>query len=136
MTITNSNHSAAPRILVVEDEIELSTLLQTILNGEGYGVEQAYSLSDALHSIDDEVFDAAVLDVELRDGVVFSVADALKARGIPFFFLSAVYKGVVPMAHRDVPFLSKPYEIEELKSYLTETLGQRKISRRSGHHNP
>jgi len=68
MTITTSVRSAAPRILVVEDEIELSTLLQTILSDEGYGVEQAYSLSDALHSINDETFDAAVLDVELRDG--------------------------------------------------------------------
>lgn len=122
MTITTSVRSAAPRILVVEDEIELSTLLQTILSDEGYGVEQAYSLSDALHSINDETFDAAVLDVELRDGVVFSVADALKARGIPFFFLSAVYKGVVPSAYRDVPFLSKPYQIEELKHCLAETL--------------
>lgn len=122
MTTTRTEN--APRILVVEDEIELSTLLQTILVGEGYGVEQAYSLSDALHSIDDEVFDAAVLDVELRDGVVFSVADALKARGIPFFFLSAVYRGVVPVAHRDVPFLSKPYEIEELKTYLAVSLNK------------
>lgn len=112
----------APRILVVEDEIELSILMQTILTGEGYGVEQAYSLSDALHSIDDEAFDAAILDVELRDGVVFTVADALKARGIPYFFLSAVYKGLVPRAHRDARFLSKPYEIEELKRYVAESL--------------
>jgi len=112
----------APRILVVEDEIELSILMQTILTGEGYGVEQAYSLSDALHSIDDEAFDAAILDVELRDGVVFSVADALKARGIPYFFLSAVYKGLVPRAHRDARFLSKPYEIDELKRYVAESL--------------
>ena len=121
-TRTRTENGAVPRILVVEDELELSTLLQTILVGEGYQVEQAYSLSDALHSLDEEAFDAAVLDVELRDGLVFSVADRLKARGIPFFFLSAVYRGVVPVAHRDVPFLGKPYELDELKGYLAESL--------------
>lgn len=111
-----------PRILVVEDEIELSLLLKSILTDEGYRVEQAYSISDALHSITDEDFDAAVLDVELRDGLVFSVADALKRRGIPFFFLSAVYKGVVPRAYRDTRFLSKPYEIDALKAHVAEAL--------------
>lgn len=125
MTAVDTAQPPRRRILVVEDEIELSGLLKAILTDEAYAVEQAYSVSDALHLLDEDTFDAAVLDVELRDGMVFAVADALKARRIPYMFLSAVYKGVVPAVHGRVRFVSKPYQLEELKHHVGQMLDGR-----------
>lgn len=102
--------------------MNLSALLYAILTDEGYEVEQAYSLSDAFHLIDEHAFDGAVLDVELGDGVVFSMADVLKARGIPHFFLSAVYRGVVPAAHGATRFVSKPYSLDEIRREVGDML--------------
>ena len=57
----------------------------------------AYSVFDALGLRDTQQFDGAVLDVELRDGVVFPVADRLAELGIPYLFVSAVYDQLVPL---------------------------------------
>lgn len=72
-------------ILVVEDEIELSRLFVEALGDAGFRVVPAYSVADALSSLASHTVDAAILDVELRDGPVFPVADQMAARGIPFF---------------------------------------------------
>ncbi|MET0129605.1 MAG: response regulator, partial [Stenotrophomonas chelatiphaga] len=81
----------------------------------------AYSVTDAfgtLHS--GEHIDAAILDVELGDGVVFPFADYLKERGIPYLFASGVYPYAVPQAHQDVPFVGKPYQLEHLLEQLDQ----------------
>lgn len=106
--------SHPPRILLVEDDMELSTLLAEVLADAGYTVDRAYSVSDAFSSLEGQPFDAAVLDVELGDGVVFPVADLLKHRQVPYVFVSAVYQQVVPRLHQKAPFVSKPYEIADV----------------------
>jgi DNA-binding response OmpR family regulator len=101
-------------VLVVEDEIELSRLFVEVITDAGYNVVPTYSLHDALGAVSLQHFDAAVLDIELRDGTVFAVADRLAELGTPFLFASAVYSQMVPTRHRDVPFVAKPFRIEDL----------------------
>jgi DNA-binding response OmpR family regulator len=101
-------------VLVVEDEIELSRLFVEVITHAGYIAVPTYSLTDALGALSHQHFDAAVLDIELRDGTVFPVADRLAELGTPFLFASAVYSQMVPTRHRDVPFVAKPFRIEEL----------------------
>ena len=110
-------------ILVVEDEIELSRLFIEVLSGAGYTVVPAYSVTDALFVIADQPFDAAILDVELRDGAVFPVADRLARLGTPYLFASAVYLQAVPAAHKAVPFIAKPFEIDDLLAHVERALG-------------
>lgn len=101
-------------VLVVEDEIELSKLFVEVISDAGYTAVPTYSLSDALNALTWQRFDAAVLDIELRDGTVFPVADRLADMGTPFLFASAVYSQMVPQRHQDVPFVAKPFRIEDL----------------------
>jgi len=117
-TVAQPPTRETPTVLLVEDELELSLLMQEILSEAGYSVERAFSLSDAMAALAEEDFDAAVLDVELRDGVVFPAADILKHRGVPYVFVSAVFSAVVPAVHRAAPFVSKPYQPRELVSQL------------------
>ena len=101
-------------ILVVEDEIELSRLFVEALGDAGFRVVPAYSVADALSALASQTVDAAILDVELRDGPVFPVADQMAARGIPFLFASAVYFQAVPKRHQGAPFVTKPFSVKEL----------------------
>lgn len=96
-------------LLLVEDQLDLAALMEHALEDAGDQVTHAYSVFDALGLLDTQRFDGAVLDVELRDGVVFPVADRLAELGIPFLFVSAVYDQLVPQRHRRAAFVTKPF---------------------------
>lgn len=101
-------------ILIVEDEIELSRLFSEVIRGAGFEVVAAYSVTDALSTLNDQHFDAAILDIELRDGSVFPVADKLTASHTPFIFASAVYSQMVPKQYQATPFVAKPFHLQDL----------------------
>ncbi|MCF7752566.1 response regulator [Bacillus subtilis subsp. subtilis] len=109
-------------ILVVEDEIELSRLFTEVLVDAGFEVVPAYSVSDALGTLATQAFDVAVLDIELRDGPVFPVADRLAEIGTPFLFASAVYVQMVPKRHQGALFIGKPFNIHALVARVEDAL--------------
>lgn len=124
--MNDSTLPPAPRglILIVEDEIEVSKLFVEVLEAAGFAVVPAYSVTDALGTLALQRFDAAVLDIELRDGPVFPVADTLAEIGTPFLFASAVYFQMVPKRHQGTPFVGKPFNINELVARVEDALGR------------
>ena len=120
--------STGRTVLVVEDEVELSRLFIEVLQDAGHTVVTADSVTDALSALTGQRFDAAILDVELRDGPVFPVADRLAALGTPFLFASAVYYQVVPREHQQVPFVTKPFDIRLLQQRVAEALATQDTS--------
>lgn len=116
-------HTPARTVLLVEDELDLAELVEDALTGEGLQVTHAHSVFEALSTLGQGThFDGAVLDVELRDGVVFPVADRLADLGIPFLFASAVYEQLVPARHGQVPFVGKPFHVQALVQELDALL--------------
>ena len=107
---------------MVEDETDLARLFAEVLGSAGYEVIAADSVTDALSTLDYERVDAAVLDIELRDGPVFPVADRLAACGTPFLFASAVYAQMVPRQHQGTPFIGKPFAIAELLAQVHQAV--------------
>jgi len=109
-------------ILLVEDEHTLAQLLQDLLNHTGYVVTHVDSVGDALESVANEHFDAAVLDINLGDEEVYPVAEELRAQDVPFFFASA--RGVAGLArpYRDHPIVPKPYRIDQIETMLEAAL--------------
>jgi hypothetical protein len=51
-----------------------------------------------------------VLDVNLRGDMVFPVADALRARGIPFAFATGYDGWALPERFADAPRVEKPFK--------------------------
>ncbi|QND66650.1 response regulator [Mesorhizobium loti] len=75
------------RVLVVEDEALVAMLIEDMLLELGYEVlGPAMRLGPALEMARDEIFDLAVLDVNLANEQSFPVAQLLQERGIPFVF--------------------------------------------------
>lgn len=80
------------KILVVEDEMIVMMNLEFVL--EDLGCSAIYpvaSVIKALALIDEEVFDLAILDVNLGDENSYPIADILISRGIPFAFSTGYY---------------------------------------------
>ncbi|MBC8049440.1 MAG: response regulator [Chitinophagales bacterium] len=103
------------RILVVEDEMMLVMLIEDMLSDLGCkSVAAAATVKQALALIDEQVFDAAMLDVNLNGDKSFPVADALALRGVPFMFSSGYGVDGLTEGYRDRPMLKKPYDVREL----------------------
>ena len=99
------------RVLVVEDEPLLAETLCDLLLGAGCEpVGPAGNVAVALRLIESSRIDAAILDVRLLDEMSFSVAYALRARGIPLMFLTAYQRHDLPMDLSDEILIEKPFK--------------------------
>jgi DNA-binding response OmpR family regulator len=77
------------RVLIVEDEpLVAATLTDVVEEAEGEVVGIARSVSEARQMIRRLSFDMAVLDLNLSDGEVTPVLEALQARKAPTFIYS------------------------------------------------
>ncbi|MGH7056990.1 MAG: response regulator [Gammaproteobacteria bacterium] len=114
------------RILVVEDEALVAMLLDDMLGALGYGVAGPVGTLDAaLAAVEREPPDAALLDINLHGRTVYSVAEALAARAIPFAFVTGYDRSGVSAAWRDHPMLEKPFRQAALGRLLDELLDGR-----------
>lgn len=97
------------RVLITEDEFAIALDLARELEQAGAEVVgPARTVNDALAIIDEADLDGAIVDVLLRSGSFFQVADALEDRGIPFVFCTGfITAGQVPPRHAGVPLLEK-----------------------------
>ena len=83
----------SPRILVVDDNPELLTLLSSSFEEAGYSVLTASRGRTALDLARKEKPALAIVDVLLPDLMGFDVGEMLKRLKIPFIFISGVHKG-------------------------------------------
>lgn len=79
------------RILVVEDDLALSTGLCFELDAAGYITQPAYNCRKAEYLVEQEKFSLALLDVNLPDGNGFDLCRKIKDRmpEMPVIFLTA-----------------------------------------------
>lgn len=111
------------RILVVEDEILVAMILEEMLRDLGCEViGPKGSVSSALEAIEQQNFDAVILDVNLKGERAEPVANALADHGIPFIFASGYSRPDLPARFASRPFLRKPYESATLAEILKTTL--------------
>ena len=109
------------RLLVVEDEYLIAADLADVLTGQGANViGPVGSIKDALDMLATErQIDGAILDINVRGERVYPVADALRARGVPFVFATGYDSWVIPDAFANVPRLEKPVRAAALARLLT-----------------
>ena len=112
------------RVLVVEDEMMISMLVEDMLSELGCAVVgPAHALDDALDLARSEVgLDAALLDVNLGGQPVFAVADALRAKGVPAIFSTGYGDAALRDVDRGAPVLQKPFRAGDLARALGEAL--------------
>lgn len=111
------------RVLVVEDEMMVSMLLEDMLSHIGCTpVGPATRMERALKLVEHAGFDVAILDVNLNGRESYPIADALAARAIPFVFASGYNAGRLRERYRNIPSLQKPFRQQELERTLAAAL--------------
>jgi signal transduction histidine kinase/DNA-binding response OmpR family regulator len=118
-----------PGILVVEDDPDIARLLQLLLQGAGYRVIQAYSLSQARALLASEQVAAITLDLRLPDGDGLQLIQELRnhpTRGeTPILIISATSEqGQLSLqgGFQAIDWLDKPINPQRLLSSLSQAL--------------
>ena len=110
------------RILVVEDEPLVGMLLEDMLSELGHAVVGlAATVEQGLALAQSAPLDAAILDVNLGGSRSFPIADALRARAIPFLFATG-YGSADDVIGRGAEVVRKPFEDEALAAALGRLL--------------
>ncbi len=120
---TWTTEEESPRILVVEDDVRLSSMLRELLSAEGYQVVVASDGQRALHEGLTQPFDVILLDRGLRLLEGLDVLSRLRSRGVltPVLILSALGNPsdrVEGLDRGAEDYLSKPFDIDELLARL------------------
>lgn len=90
MSLPAMNLNGGIRVIVAEDEPLIAWMLEDILSDMGLEVIGPFStVAEARSCVDTESPQIAVLDVDLADGVVYPLADALHSQKIPLIFHTA-----------------------------------------------
>ncbi len=119
-----SNGSA--RILLVDDEQSIQTLLSYPLRKDGYHVTGAHDGSEALERFDEARFDLVILDLMLPklDGV--EVCRQLRSRSqVPIIMLTAKGSETDKVAGLEVgadDYITKPFSMREFRSRVKAAL--------------
>ena len=112
----------ARSILIVEDEPLIAMMLEDFLDSLGYAVAgSCESVEEALAMVEKGGFDAAIIDVQLKNGEkVWPVADRLADTGKPFILATGGHVEPPPERHAHAPVLSKPYTIDAIEPALAK----------------
>ena len=119
------------RVLIVEDDAELRSVLSRSLREEGFSVDTVATGGDVLSRTEGSLPDVFVIDIGLPDADGRDVCQALRARGVdaPVLFLTARDAVVDRVAGFDAggdDYLAKPFALVELVARIQALL------RRSG----
>ena len=106
---------AGGSIMLVEDEAIVALAVNDSLTDMGFSVVGPFSrISDACRALQDNQVDAAILDVNLAGETVYSLAEMLTSRKIPFVFATGYGAESIEPRFEHIPVLQKPIEKDML----------------------
>jgi DNA-binding response OmpR family regulator len=113
------------RILVVEDEYLIADdITQALLSAGAEVLGPVATAADAAELIAAEGrIDAAILDINLRDGAVFPAADTLAERNIPFAFATGYEEWSLPERFQGRPIVEKPFKASNITALIEPLAG-------------
>jgi DNA-binding response OmpR family regulator len=121
------------RILLVDDEQSIQTLLSYPLRKEGYTVVQATDGRQALDRFDEQEFDLVVLDVMLPKVDGLEVCRRLRSRSaVPIIMLTARSEEIDKVVGLELgadDYITKPFSLREFSSRIKAALRRAELSR-------
>jgi DNA-binding response OmpR family regulator len=122
-----------PRILLVDDEQSLQTLLSYPLRKDGYDVVQATDGREALARFGEQTFDLVVLDVMMPKLDGLEVCKRLRARStVPIIMLTAKTEEIYKVLGLELvadDYITKPFSLREFRSRVRAALRRAGMSR-------
>jgi CheY-like chemotaxis protein len=113
------------KVLVVEDQAPIALQMEDMLvESECEVVGPASRVGQALRLLSDNAVDAAVLDLNIAGELVYPVADALDARGLPYVFATGYSPSDVADRYGHRPVLQKPFSRRVFLEAIRDTIRQ------------
>ena len=116
------------RVLIVEDEYFIAADLKRALKQQGAEVVGPVGNLSAGFDLADTPLDAAVLDVNLEEALSYPIADRLRARRVPYLFLTGYDGWSLPATYRDDARLAKPFAIHAVMEMLERLTAEREAA--------
>ncbi len=118
------------RILVVDDENHVRSMIGATLERQGYDVQLAASGRDALQLLDQNTFDLVLTDIVMPDGNGIVLLDRIhgKQPNLPVVMVTAIHDisvAIDAMRRGAYDYLLKPFEREHLMATVTRALEHR-----------
>ena len=116
-----TDSAARLRVLVVEDEPLIGMDIEDAVEGLGHEVVGPIAeLDEALDLATIAALGCAILDVNIRGGHSYPVADALRKRGLPVLLLSGYGEHTLPERLHEEARLPKPFTGAQLDKEIRE----------------
>jgi PAS domain S-box-containing protein len=114
-----NDHTSIQRLLLVEDETLVGMMMKDTLTELGYHVIGPIgSISDAMAELERQPIETAVLDVNLSGEMIYSLADEMNDRGVPFVFVTGYGADAIDTRFANIPVLQKPVDRAALQRIL------------------
>jgi DNA-binding NtrC family response regulator len=120
---------ALPRILVLDDDIGICTILSKILQDQQYDVNLIQSVVDASEALAKRPFDAYLLDYRLHDGTGLQIAEKVRRKGssAPIILISGYGAAEIRAEARTLDIfdvIEKPFNRETICNTIGQALGR------------
>lgn len=110
------------RVLIIDDEVDLCTVISNFLRKRNYNVECAHSLADGIHKIDQVHPDVLLLDNNLPDGLGWAAAEKIHQKypemRITLVSANEALPHAVSLNNQVFTKLQKPISLASIESYL------------------
>ena len=120
------------KILLVEDDLSLIDGLEFSLQKNGFHVDVARTVKQALSIVQERKHDLLILDLTLPDGSGFEICKKVRQSSIvPIIFLTASDEEVSIVMGLDMggdDYITKPFKLNELISRINALLRRAKLS--------
>lgn len=121
------------RILLLEDDLSLIDGLEFSLRKNGFEVDVARTVKEALSQLAVQKYDLLLLDLTLPDGSGFEICrKARQTSNVPIIFLTASDEEVNVVMGLDMggdDYITKPFKLNELVSRINALLRRAGISK-------
>ncbi len=116
-------------LLVVDDEPDLRTLYELTLLREGYDIETAGTVQDALLHLKDRTYSAVITDMRLPDGSGLDVLGWLEESGrrektIVITAYGSAENAVEALKAGAYDYLTKPVDLKQFRAVVASALGR------------
>ncbi|MCR0983329.1 PAS domain-containing protein [Roseomonas populi] len=126
LDMRNAADLTGQHVLVVEDDYYIAIDTASALQGAGAEVLGPCPTEAAAREVLERATPTwAVLDINLGEGPSFSLARALRARGVPFLFITGYDEAAILPEFAGVARLQKPVEPRQLVAAIAEATGLR-----------